>query len=121
VKKTIALAALAVAAAMPSAPAAAQNLTVRNMIGLCVRGDVAQGVTDPSCIAWFEGFSTALRVVGRPAGSAPQNAACVPAGVTVDQEVLALLQYVQADQRTLSEPAGTGVYKAMARAYPCGK
>ncbi|MFZ3481906.1 Rap1a/Tai family immunity protein [Sphingomonas sp. 3-13AW] len=118
-KKILALATLTVLSALPIAPAAAQNLTVKNMIGLCARGDVSQGVSDPSCIAYFEGYTAAVRTVGRPSGVDPRNAACVPDGVTVDQQVLALFQYVQADEKSLDEPAGAGVYKALARAYPC--
>lgn len=121
--KNIVLAALAMAAVVPAAPAAAQsqNLTVKNMIGLCTRGNVSQGISDPSCIAYFEGYSTALRVIGRPSTVAPAAAACMPAGVTVDQQVLALFQYVQTDQKALDEPAGVGIYKALARVYPCAR
>jgi hypothetical protein len=119
VKKIIALSALAIAAALPSAPAAAQNLAVKNIVGLCTRGNVSQGVSDPSCIAYLEGFAPALRVAGRPANLAPREAACVPESSTVDQKVLALYQYVQSDPKTLELPAGTGLYRALARAYPC--
>jgi len=121
VKKIIALSAIAVAAALPSAPAAAQSLAVKNIIALCTRGDVSKGVSDPSCIAYLEGFATALRVVGRPANVAPREAACVPEASSVDQKVLALYQYVQTDPKTLELPAGTGIYRALARAYPCGR
>lgn len=122
-KKNLLLAAIAMASALPSMPASAQSqaLTVKNMIGLCTRGNVSQGVSDPSCIAYFEGYSTALRVVGRPSSVAPRDAACMPAGVTVDQQVLALFQYVQADPKALDEAAGVGVYKALARVYPCAR
>lgn len=120
-KKIVALSALAVAAALPSAPAAAQSLAVKNVVALCTRGDVSRGVSDPSCIAYLEGFATGLRVVGRPANVPPREAACVPESSTVDQKVLALYQYVQSDPKTLDLPAGTGVYRALARAYPCAR
>lgn len=120
-KKIIALSALAVAAALPAAPATAQKLAVKNIVALCTRGDVSKGVSDPSCIAYLEGFATALTVAGRPANVVPRDAACVPESSTVDQKVLALYQYVQTDPRTLELPAGTGIYRALARAYPCAR
>ena len=120
-KKIIALSALAIAAALPAAPASAQSLAVKNIVGLCTRGNVSQGVSDPSCIAYLEGYATALRVVGRPSTVAPRDAACVPESVTVDQKVLALFQYVQSDPKTLEQPAGPGLYRALARAYPCAR
>ncbi|MDV3203211.1 MAG: Rap1a/Tai family immunity protein [Sweet potato little leaf phytoplasma] len=118
-KKILLLASLA--ATLSPVSASAQNLTVKNMIGLCTRGNVSQGISDPSCIAYFEGYTTALRTVGRPSTVPGNAAACVPAGVTVDQGVLALFQYVQSDQRVLDEPAGVGIYKALARVYPCSR
>lgn len=120
-KKIIILSALALASTLASAPASAQKLAVKNIVGLCTRGNIAQGVSDPSCIAYLEGYATALRVAGRPANVAPRDAACVPEASTVDQKVLALFQYVQSDPKTLEEPAGPGLYKALARAYPCAR
>ena len=106
------------ASIMPTVPAEAQTLKVQNMVALCVSGNVAQGVSDPSCIGWFEGFSAALRVVGRaPAGS--DRAVCIPQGTTVDQQVLSLLQYVEKNQSALVEDLATGTYKALASSYPC--
>jgi len=121
VKKMLAMSVIALATALPAAPAAAQNLAVKNIIALCTRGNVTQGVSDPSCIAYLEGYATALRVVGRPPNVAPRDAACVPESVSVDQKVLALFTYVQSDPKILDLPAGPGIYKALARAYPCAR
>ncbi len=105
---------------VPPAPAHAQTLKVQNMVALCVRGNVTQGVSDPSCIAWFEGFSAALRVAGRPPAGADRGV-CVPQGTPVDQQVLSLLQYVEADQKVLTEDLAAGTYKALSRSFPCSR
>ena len=106
---------------LASSQASAQELKVKNIIGLCVQGDVSKGVSDPSCIGWFDGYTAALRFAARPTSLKSNEAACVPAGTTIDQQLLAVFQYVQAEPKNLEESADSGVYKAFAKAYPCAQ